>query len=109
MKVDTHSAFKDLIAAKMPEQQAEIIINFVNEAISTQHFISEKEYNNLVTKADLKVAISEFRIELKSNIGDIRTDIDELKNDMKCMRYILLAILVGVFTPYMENISHLWK
>lgn len=78
INIDTHSAFKKFIAADVPEKQAEIIINFVNESISKQHFISEKEYADLVTKTDLL----EIKSELKLEINEVRTEIEKAKNSI---------------------------
>jgi len=83
--LDTHTAVKSLIAAGLPENQAEVIVATIT---------IEKAQSDLVTKSDLKLAIAE-----------VRTEIAEIKRDMKWG----MGLLVGILTLCLSMLGVLAK
>jgi phytoene/squalene synthetase len=71
MALDTHAFVKTLTAAGMPEAQAEAVTTLVTVA-------READTAQLVTKADLQIALAdlkaEFKDELQREIGGLRTE-----------------------------------
>ena len=105
--LDTHTAVKSLIAAGLPENQAEVIVATIT---------IEKAQSDLVTKADLRVAISEVRreisevkAELKADIAELRTEVKteiaEIKRDLKWG----MGLLVGILTLCLSMLGVLAK
>ena len=70
--LDTHLIVKNFIKHGFSEEQAEVIVEAIND-----------QNTQLVTKNDLKVSILELRTELKTDIHELKT---ELKNDISELR-----------------------
>ena len=66
--LDTHLIVKNFIKHGFSEEQAEVIVEAIND-----------QNTQLVTKNDLNIAILELKTELKSDIHELRT---ELKTDI---------------------------
>ena len=119
--LDTHTAVKSLIAAGLPENQAEVIVATIT---------IEKTQSDLATKGDLKLAISEVRreiadvkaelkadiaevraeiaevkAELKADIAEVKTEIAEIKRDMRWG----MGLLVGILTLSLSTLGVLAK
>lgn len=75
MLIDTHALIEELIGSGVDKKQAEIITKAINQS-----------NNDLATKTDLKLAITEFKNEL----NEFRT---ETKTELKWMRILMLAVL----------------
>jgi CRISPR/Cas system type I-B associated protein Csh2 (Cas7 group RAMP superfamily) len=94
-----HTAIKDFIATGMTEQQAEKIVTDIITIAKDEVSSSVKDQSDLVTKNDLKVALSDFKSELKKEFAtkdDLKIAIGGLERDMKWLMGIGVAILVAV-------------
>jgi len=70
--LNTHTTIKEFIKYGFSEDQAEVIVNAIND-----------QNNQLVTKNDLKFSISELKSELKSDISKLESDISKLESELK--------------------------
>ena len=70
--LNTHTTIKEFIKYGFSEDQAEVIVNAIND-----------QNNQLVTKNDLKFSISELKSELKSDISKLESDISKLESEIK--------------------------
>lgn len=83
----THTTIKRFIARGMSEELAEEIVSAIEEA---------KDHSHLVTKDDLRIAVS----DLKNEIKEVRNEIKESKHDM--LKWIMpcfitiIALLIGI-------------
>jgi hypothetical protein len=73
--LNTHTTIKEFIKYGFSEDQAEVIVNAIND-----------QNTQLVTKNDLKFSISELKSELKSDIyelkSELKSDISKLESDI---------------------------
>lgn len=74
---DTHHYVKELEAAGVSTKQAEVQVKMQAEIFSS--VIEER----LVTKQDLREAISELKTELKAEISDARSETHNLRTELK--------------------------
>lgn len=97
MALDTHAFVKTLTAAGMPEAQAEAVTTLVTVA-------READTAQLVTKADLQIALAdlkaEFKAELQREIGGLRTEqqreIGSLRAELATTKSDLLKWMIGL-------------
>ncbi len=82
MTLDTHAIIKRLTAAKMPEEQAELIIDAINQS-------REDDVGKLATKSDLR------EVELRLN-GEITL----LKWMMGLVIAGILALVLKAYVPH---------
>ena len=83
--LNTHTTIKEFIKYGFSEDQAEVIVNAIND-----------QNTQLVTKNDLKFSISELKSELKS-------DISKLENKMDINMKWILAIGVIIIGILLKN------
>jgi hypothetical protein len=84
--LDTHRAIEKIIATGVSKETAEAIVDIV----------SNKD-DELVTKADLKLEISELRTELKSDISELKSEMNIITHNMKwqsAMGFLILGLLI---------------
>lgn len=69
-------------------------------SLAARSVASVDQYDQLVTKADLRAAIAELRAELKTDIADLRaelkTDIAELRAEMKSSMNDVIKWVAGI-------------
>lgn len=80
--LNTHTLLKELVAIGLSEKLAE---DFVDNIVTKDQLKDSNE--QLVTKSDLKIAV----LELKTEINELRT---EMRNDKKW----IIPILIGMLT-----------
>jgi enoyl reductase-like protein len=67
MLIDTHKAIEKMIAVGNTKENAEVIVEIINS-----------QNNNLVTKTDLKLGLSEVKSALRAEIHEIRSDVEKV-------------------------------
>ena len=94
--LNTHTTIKEFIKYGFSEDQAEVIVNAIND-----------QNNQLVTKNDLKFSISELKSELKSDISklesELKSDISKLENKMDINMKWIMAIGVIIIGILLKN------
>ena len=80
--LNTHTTVKNFIKHGFSEEQAEVIVEAIND-----------QNTQLVTKNDLKVSILELRTELKTDIHELRT---ELKSDISELKVSIAEVKVDI-------------
>jgi ferritin-like metal-binding protein YciE len=75
---DTHKYVRSLRDAGMPEEQAEKIVEAINEAGRSADLVTKSDLEQ--AKTALKQDIAQVRTDLKQEIGQVRT---ELKHDIQ--------------------------
>lgn len=108
--IDTHSAIKKLQSGGFNEQQAEVLVFVVNDLS-----------NQTVTKSELSSELGKFSNELKLEIQEVRSAVQEVKNELKIqslsqnfntnMRWIIFmfATMATLFIgPVVSNIIKFW-
>lgn len=95
--VDTHTAVKNLIASGFTEKQSEAIIDIHKhtDCFATEEQVNLLEKEQLGIKTDLVVikqtmATKSDLAELKT---ELKTEIKEIKTDIKWIMILLVAIL----------------
>jgi len=73
---DTHSYVKRLVAAGMPEAQAEVQADALAEFVLSQ----------LATKDDLNQAVERIRSEMKAELSEVRGEIAEVRGEIAEVR-----------------------
>jgi hypothetical protein len=58
--------------------------------------IAEAIQSDLVTKSDLRLAVSEIRTELRTEIGSVRTEMGGLRTEMSETKYEIIKWVVGI-------------
>lgn len=74
MLIDTYKLIEDMIAAGIKKPQAEIITNAINQS-----------NDNLVTKSDLKLAIS----EVKSEVNLVKSEVQSVRSEMSTLKWMV--------------------
>jgi hypothetical protein len=94
--LNTHTTIKEFIKYGFSEDQAEVIVNAIND-----------QNTQLVTKNDLKFSISELKSELKSDISklesELKSDISKLENKMDINMKWIMAIGVIIIGILLKN------
>lgn len=70
--ISTHVAYKKLVSNGMSDELAEAVTEII-----------EQRQDNLVTKSDLKLGLSELKSELKQDISNLRSDFKQDISDFK--------------------------
>lgn len=76
--INTHTAVKKFIKHGFTEEQAEVIVDVIND-----------QNSSLTTKADLKI----LEVALKSEVTELKSEVSELKIELKWIKAALFAIL----------------
>ena len=85
---DTHRVVKDLRDAGFDEAQAEAVVNALGSAVD-RDVVKPEDLKEFATKADLTQAIGELRTE----IAELRA---EMRTEMKALELRLTVRLTGV-------------
>jgi DNA gyrase/topoisomerase IV subunit A len=75
---DTHAYIKKLVAAGMPEPQAEVQAEALAEIVLS-HLATKEDLSHLAPKEDLRLA----KEELQRSIDQLRADMDRLRAEFK--------------------------
>jgi hypothetical protein len=105
--LNTHTTIKEFIKYGFSEDQAEVIVNAIND-----------QNTELVTKNDLKFSISELKsnltsdiskleYELKSNISELKVSIAEVKIDI--LKWILPFVATNTLAIIGLIITAFWR
>jgi hypothetical protein len=81
--LNTHTTIKEFIKYGFSEDQAEVIVNAIND-----------QNTQLVTKNDLKFSISELKSELKSDISKLENKMDINMKWIMAIGVIIIGILL---------------
>lgn len=85
---DTHEEIQHLKNAGISEQEAEAIVR-----------LHAKKGEDLATKSDLKLEISELRYDLKLEISELRSDFKEDMSNFKSdITAWAIPIIIGIIT-----------
>jgi len=101
MQFNTHEVFKQLVETGMKDKTAEKLVEVINQLRLT-------DFENLVTKQDLKIEISGVKEELRKEIfgvkSELKEEIGEVKRDVYLLKWmngvsiaLSIAILVKLF------------
>ena len=94
--LNTHTTIKEFIKYGFSEDQAEVIVNAIND-----------QNTELVTKNDLKFSMSELKSEIKSDISklesELKSDISKLENKMDINMKWIMAIGVIIIGILLKN------
>ena len=75
MQFNTHEVFKQLVETGMKDKTAEKLVEVINQSRMT-------DFENLVTKQDLKIEVSGVKEELRKEISDIKSEVADVKADV---------------------------
>ena len=85
--IDTHSLIEEMIASGIKKEQAVILTKAINQS-----------NDNLITKSDLNLAISDLR-------HDLETRIDKIDNNMNWLKGLgLLGIGLLIKVAFFSNL-----
>ena len=101
MKIDTLEFSKSLQAAGADEKLAEAIVKGITSA-DTSELATKDDLKN--TETLLRSEINEVQASLKSEIVGVRTEIADVKSDLKWMKGIGAAILAAVVIPMLTEL-----
>ena len=93
---DTHEEIQHLKNAGISEQEAEAIVR-----------LHAKKGEDLATKSDLKLEISELRSELKEDMHKINISMSEIKTDI--LKWILPFVATNTFAIVGLIITAFWR
>lgn len=104
LHIDTHAAYKELVKSGAQEKLAESIIRLVDNSRTA-------ELENLVTKKDLEYQINLVRSEFKSEINDLKSDINSNFKIVFIIGGLVSAILVipvlsSWLRPIIDRLTH---
>lgn len=94
--LNTHTTVKNFIKHGFSEEQAEVIVEAIND-----------QNTQLVTKNDLNIAILELKTELKSDISELRVSIAEVKIDI--LKWILPFVATNTLAIIGLIITAFWR
>jgi multidrug resistance efflux pump len=83
MAFDTHASVKTLVAAGMPEAQAEAVTALIGEARGVEFGTLATKADLAETRADLRREIAEVRAELRQEITEVRADIAQTRAELR--------------------------
>jgi hypothetical protein len=93
---DTHEEIQHLKNAGISEQEAETIVR-----------LHAKKGEDLATKSDIKLEISELRSELKEDMHKINISMSEIKTDI--LKWILPFVATNTFAIVGLIITAFWR
>lgn len=93
---DTHEEIQHLKNAGISEQEAEAIVR-----------LHAKKGEDLATKSDIKLEISELRSELKEDMHKINISMSEIKTDI--LKWILPFVATNTFAIVGLIITAFWR
>lgn len=99
--VDTHELIEELVKAGAKKEVALVIAKTARQS-----------NDNLVSKSDLKLSVSELRAEINSLRYEVKEDIAELRSEVKeditelrtNMKW-LTWVIIGFITPLMVKVA----
>lgn len=92
-KFDTHAEYTKLVASGLPEKQAEAVVDLQ----------ARSQITNFVTPEGLR----EFgeNLATKSDLAEVRTEISEVRNDLKWIMRIGGAIVALLALPLLRDLA----
>ena len=94
--LNTHTTVKKFIKHGFSEEQAEVIVEAIND-----------QNTQLVTKNDLNIAILELKNDLKSDISELKVSIAEVKIDI--LKWILPFVATNTLAIIGLIITAFWR
>ena len=94
--LNTHTTVKNFIKHGFSEEQAEVIVEAIND-----------QNTQLVTKNDLNIAILELKNDLKSDISELKVSIAEVKIDI--LKWILPFVATNTLAIIGLIITAFWR
>lgn len=117
LAMDTLKAYEALTAAKMPEEQARVLVSIVQDLQEARLANVSTKQDLEVSQAELKTDIANLRTELKTDIANLRAEFKadiadlrgELKADIAEVKSSLIRWMFGFFIGQVAVLAGLIK
>lgn len=89
IQFNTHEVFKQLVETGMKDKTAEKLVEVINQYRLT-------DFENLVTKQDLKIEIADVKSALKDEITELKIKLNRIDDNIVLIKWFSLGILFPV-------------